>query len=95
MSETRTSEHFHGQDEYHRHYFNDLEAPAPLKVDRVDPNLPDLETEKVVDPEMPSAPTKSGREDSEDKVTEAKAAEEPKPEKTTTSKARPAAGSTK
>lgn len=62
MSDVKTSEHFHGQDEYHRAYFHDIDAPAPLKKDRVDPNLPDLDTEKAQDPEAPEAPSKSGRE---------------------------------
>lgn len=93
MSDVKTSEHFHGQDEYHRAYFHDIDAPAPLKKDRVDPNLPTLTKEKVVDPDLPEAPTKSGREDegqaSGDTSTKA---EEPK---SAPSRTRPASGSTK
>lgn len=63
MSDVKTSEHFYGQDEYHRSYFHKIDEPAPLKGDRVDPNLPDLNREKVVDPDNPSAPTRSGRDD--------------------------------
>lgn len=62
MSDVKTSENFHGQDEYHRAYFHDIDAPAPLKKDRVDPNLPDLDKEEAADPEAPEAPSKSGRE---------------------------------
>lgn len=79
MSDVKTSEHFHGQDEYHRAYFHDIDAPAPLKKDRVDPNLPNLDTEKVVDPDLPEAPTKSGRED---KSTSTVTGEDSKPRST-------------
>jgi len=93
MSDVKTSEHFRGQDEYHRAYFHDIDAPAPLKKDRVDPNLPSLAKEEVVDPDLPEAPTKSGREDSGTSAedTSTKDAEP----KTTSSKTRPASGSTK
>lgn len=87
MSDVKTSEHFHGQDEYHRAYFHDIDAPAPLKKDRVDPNLPVLDAEKVVDPDLPEAPAKSGRE-------EAASTTEAAP-KSAPSKTRPASGSTK
>ena len=86
MSDVKTSEHFHGQDEYHRAYFHDIDAPAPLKKDRVDPNLPTLDAEKVVDPDLPEAPAKSGREEAASKDAETK----PTPSRT-----RPASGSTK
>lgn len=64
MSDVKTSEHFHGQDQYHRAYFHKIDAPAPVREDRVDPNLPDLDRDKVVDPDPPKAPTRSGREES-------------------------------
>lgn len=67
MSDVKTSEHFHGQDEYHRAYFHDIDAPAPLDPDRVDPNLPAGVKVEVVDPDLPSAPEKSGREESDEK----------------------------
>lgn len=93
MSDVKTSEHFHGQDEYHRAYFHDIDAPAPLKKDRVDPNLPNLDTEEVVDPDLPEAPTKSGREESDTSAGDASTKDaEPKP---TSSRTRPASGSTK
>ena len=91
MSDVKTSEHFHGQDEYHRAYFHDIDAPAPLKKDRVDPNLPNLDTEEVVDPDLPEAPTRSGREEaSTGGASTTEAASKP-----TSSKTRPASGSTK
>lgn len=88
MSDVKTSEHFHGQDEYHRAYFHDIDAPAPLKKDRVDPNLPNLDTEKVVDPDSPEAPTRSGREESGTSAGGASTKSAP-------SKTRSASGSTK
>ena len=81
MSDVKTSEHFYGQDEYHRSYFHDIDAPAPLAKDRVDPNLPDLESRtKVVDPDFPSAPEKAAVEEEA---------------KSTSGKARTASGSSK
>lgn len=93
MSDVKTSEHFHGQDEYHRAYFHDIDAPAPLKKDRVDPNLPTLDVEKVVDPDLPEAPARSGREESGTSAGGASTKDaEPK---SAPSKTRSASGSTK
>lgn len=91
MSDVKTSEHFHGQDEYHRAYFHDIDAPAPLKKDRVDPNLPTLDAEKVVDPDLPEAPAKSGREEAS---TGGASTTEAAP-KSTPGRTRPASGSNK
>ena len=63
MSDVKTSENFHAQDEYHRAYFHKIDEPAPLKADRVDPNLPADAKVEVVDPDEPGAPTKRAKDE--------------------------------